>query len=186
MEYIQNNNWVKYTLALLNISKDKTIHGSLRLHKILFMVSRGVPELLEDDTYSPHDFGPFSEDVEESVIGFLEMENLLDIEHYDKSTVDYKLTQNGAQIAKRVFSNMSLEEKDNISRVYNLFDELTSDEILFIVYFMYPETAKYSRVVENINNNKLRLARSIYRKKSLSPQFLAQISKLKESDITKN
>ena len=184
MGYIRDNNWIKYTLALLHVSRDKTIHGSLRLHKILFMVSRGVPELLEDDSYSPHEFGPFSEDVEESVIGFLEMENLIDVKHPDNSIVEYKLTPDGAHIARRVFDDMSSGGRDNIKRVYDLFDGLTSDEILFIVYFMYPETSKYSRVVEKIRSNKLRLARSIYKKKGLSSEFLSQISNLNESDIT--
>ena len=171
--------WIKYLLALFYVSNGK-IEGSLRLHKELFLVSRGIPELLEDDNYGPHNYGPYSEEIDEDVLGLLEVEGLLKIFKGDSSSTIYLLTENGKTAAKEAFSDFDENTQASFKRVYELLSGLTSDEILFIVYTMYPGMAIYSTVYDRILANKVRIAKSIYRKNKLSLKKLAELAQVDE------
>lgn len=175
--------WIKYLLALFYISNGK-IEGSLRLHKELFLVSRGIPELLEDDNYGPHNYGPYSEEIDEDVLSLLEVEGLIKITDADSSSTIYLLTEEGKVAAKEAFLDFDENTQSSFKRVFDLLSGLTSDEILFLVYTMYPDMAVYSTVVERILKNKVKIAKSLLRKNKLSLKRLAELAQVDEKVIS--
>lgn len=180
-QILDESPWLRYVLALLYVAKGEII-GSIKLHKEMFLISRSIPELLEDDLYGPHDYGPYSEEIDEDIIGLLEIEGLLKVKHTAETSI-YELTLEGKKIADVAYKQLDENAKISIKRVHELIDELTSDEILFIIYFMYPKMAKYSKVFERINKNKVKLAAGIYKKKKMSLKHLSKLAEVDEEEI---
>ena len=174
--------WIKYLLSLLGVANG-TIISSIRIHKEMFLISRGIPELLEEDLYGPHDYGPYSEDVDDDIIGLLEVEGLLRVTRKEESSTVYELTNDGKVAAKEAMGMLDKGALDAIKRVHELVSDLTSDEILFLIYFMYPKMAKYSKVYQEIVKNKLKLAASIYKKNKMSIKQLAELAGVDEKDL---
>jgi len=91
--------WGKYVLALLYAKNKEPIVGTLKLQKELFLLSRSIKELRENDVFEAHFLGPYSEELEEDVINGLVVDGLIKIS--DKKGNIYSLTPEGEKVAKK-------------------------------------------------------------------------------------
>ncbi len=176
--------WVKFLLALFHV-ENGTIRGSTKLQKEMFYLSRAIPRLFEEDIFGKHDYGPYSEELDDSLIEVLELEGLLDIEE-GRETNLYILTAEGRKIAKKAFDALPENEKNVVLSTKSLFEDLTTEEIVFVVYILFPEMTDYSRLKKKLlldKKNKLRLTRILYTKGKFSLDKLVVLTGFSAKEI---
>lgn len=122
--------------------------------KACFLLSRNLKENFDIDTgfdFKPDKYGPFDQGVYEA-LEFLEDEQLLSIskpsnhpEPYD--LLEYKLTDEGEEQARELFSQLSNEEQELIKWVKNKQAMKKLGSLLNYVYNEYPDMTRESELV---------------------------------------
>jgi len=166
--------WAKYVLALLYAKNKEPVQGSLKLQKELFLLSRSIKALREEDIFEAHFLGPYSEELEEDIINSLELDGLIKISN--KKGKIYMLTQEGERIARKVYESLDEKERKIIEWVKDLLNDLNNEEVLALIYFAYPRMAKHSTKIDKILKNKKDLALNLYKKGKISLKKAIEIA----------
>lgn len=174
--------WGKYILALLYAKNKEPIVGSIKLQKELFLLSRSIKELRENDVFEAHFLGPYSEEIEEDVVGNLEVDGLIKIS--DKKGKIYALTSEGEHIARRIYENLPEKERRLVEWVKELLNDLENEEVLALIYFSYPKMAKHSTKIDRILKKRRDLALSLYKKGKISLRKAAEIACIDQEKFT--
>ncbi len=164
-QYPENENELieRYIILLLGV-EDKPIPSILHLEKELFILSKFNPRMGEYIHFEKHYEGPYSPEVKELVEDPLYFSNAWIIENKR-----IKLNQEG----KLIFRKLVEMFKDNpnfqkllsvMKLIRKLYDRLSRDELLLLVYATYPEYKMKSKVYDRIYKKRKELALSLLKK----------------------
>jgi hypothetical protein len=154
----------KYIILLLGASS-KPIPSMWHIQKELFILTKFNPKVQSLFNFEKHYQGPYSQ----SLQALIEEP----AHHEDAYTYDqrgYRLTEFGKVIYEGIISEYKTNEKftellNALRMIREMYDPLSKDELLFLVYVTYPEFAEasqeYDRLV-NDKHNRLRLARGLF------------------------
>lgn len=159
----------RYLILLLGVV-DKPIPSREHLQKELFVLSRAHPKIANFITFEKHYEGPYSEDIADLINN-----PVYHIGAFYSSKGVIRLTAEG----KRIFDDLVKNYSDNpkfkellgmMKMVRELYDKLSIDELLFLVYVTYPDYKQMSKISDEL----------------LSPQKRKEIAKrlLKKEIIT--
>jgi len=156
-------------IILLLGSVDEPIPSLWHVQKEMFIFSRLNPRVQDLFQFKRHYNGAFSLILSEI------LEEPMYYEHtysYDSKIGGYYLLNNG----KKRYNEILIQNKNNkkflkmlnaLKLIRKLYDKLSNDELLFLMYITYKEfvelSNKYDQLVEN-NQKRLELASSIYKK----------------------
>jgi uncharacterized protein YwgA len=156
----------KYIIVLLGAS-DRPIPSMWHVQKELFVLAQFHPKIQEFFRFEKHYQGPYSQVLQDLVI---EPAHYIDAYTYDSR--GYFLTQAGKKVFRQMVDQYSDNEKFtqllNAARlIRDLYDVLSKDELLFLIYVTYPTytelSSEFDRLVGN-RENRRRLADSLYRR----------------------
>lgn len=135
---------ILYTLGLLE--RNNRMLDLTSLQKILFLVTKNFPEMLYiyNEDYEPFDFGPYSELLERDVA------RLQDLNVVDKNLI-VKEENKGLLIE---YEKTNRKESANIAEFLDGFMDLSRDDLLYVVYKLYPEYTTKSRIAKKIRSEK--------------------------------
>ena len=131
------------------------------------ILSKIVPKLSRILTFEKQYYGPYSEDLQELI------DNPL---YYDGAYVynsdgSISLTEYGKKIFNKIVEENKGEPRFNqfinlLTLTRKLYDKLTQEELLFLVYITYPEFRDHSEILERLlsNGKRKEIARSLLEK----------------------
>ena len=167
----------RYLILLLGVAKNP-IPSDIHLQKEIFILSNFKKVLAEEFNFQKHYFGPYSQVVEEAVKNPAHFSNAFE---FDGKRVF--LSENG----KKEFGEMVSEfdrERDfeitlsSLKLIRNIYDRLTKEELLFLVYETYPEYTEFSSISDKlIKDERVRnkLLNSIFSKGLITPERYAEL-----------
>ena len=138
----------RYILLLLGVT-DRPIPSLLHLEKELFILSNFNPKLKRFLNFFKHYYGPYSDDVRDLIKDPMYLKNAWVVGE------KIKITQKG----KKLFNEIVNSFKSDINfrkllaamkLVREMYDKLSRDELLFLIYITYPEFREKSKVSEKL------------------------------------
>lgn len=167
----------RYIILLLGV-RDRPIPTATHVQKELFALTRANPRMAERIPFDRHYLGPYSEDVRS-----ISMEPIY---HSDAYVMDERnrlhLTDGGREVFDRLVSDNSGDPRFQellamMAMVRDLYDDLTVDEVLFLVYVTYGEyTERSSRARELLSPSaRRRLASSLLEKGAITSERYVEL-----------
>ena len=170
---------VDLMVLLLYANEGEEIRGITKLEKLIYLLLeegdfKNYPDIVEEYTYKPYDFGPYSEGVYDNIEALKSM-SMIDIREkkfenfrevvdgmiykYDEDvkyipeqkTVEiYRLNDRGRKVAEHLKKILSPDEKKNIEDIKDKYNKMSLKELLQYVYTKYPESTEKSKIVNEI------------------------------------
>jgi hypothetical protein len=143
----------RYLILLLG-ANSKPIPSDMHLQKEIFILSNFKDSISGSFDFQKHYFGPYSQVLEEA---------LKNPAYFSKAfEFNYKqifLSKEGKKEFSKMVRNFSKEENFKIlisamELLRNLYDKLTQDEFMFLVYETYPQYTQFSQVSDKLLKNK--------------------------------
>lgn len=145
----------RYIILLCGVV-DRPIPSLFHLHKELFVLAQNRIKIQEILNFQKHYFGPYSQLLDESV----------ESPFYFPSTYEFKqgkifITDKGRKEFKEIVDKFS-DNQDfkqlliELKLLREIYDRLTNDELLFLIYETYPEYTKLSQVYNDLVKNTTR------------------------------
>lgn len=136
----------RYILLLFG-AVDRPIPSPEHLQKEMFILSKANPKIANFITFEKHHKGPYSGDVVDLVSNPLYHEGAYRWGHGGK----IYLTPEGKKIYEDLVKNYSDNPKFKemlgmIKMIRDLYDKLSTDELLFLIYVTYPEYKELSEI----------------------------------------
>lgn len=153
----------RYLVLLLGVV-DKPIPSREHLQKELFIASNANPKITQFIKFESHYKGPYSPAIAYSIKEPL---------HYTKAFCFGKssigLTHEGKKIYKQLVEiykgNIRFKEfLGMLKMIREMYDKLTVDELLLLMYLTYKQYIKYSNVYETLMSRKNEISRKLYEK----------------------
>lgn len=160
----------KIFLILLEAEGGKSVPGNLWLQKEMFLVAKNLKPLEQYLEFEPHIQGPFSETVKNL------LENLQYRGYVVKDGGDIELTGSSRRLVEFIYRNASEELTNIIEDVKDFVNDLTKDELLVYIYFSYPEMTSESYELEDIEQQRVVLAKKLYQKGKVSLEKASELA----------
>ena len=150
----------KYAILFMGVDENP-VPSIIHLQKELFILSKIKPLVQEKFNFESHYMGPYSQIlsgiVEDPVyvtnaFGFQEKKVFLNKEGKEEFKKLVKEYSN-----KEEFQNLIL----SLKFIRKLYEKLTNDEILFLIYDTYPEYLERSKISDKLLNNSYKARRII-------------------------
>lgn len=146
-------------ITLLLSGAERPINSKVNFQKELFLIVKSFPKFESIFSFIPHRLGPYSNSAEYTI------ENYPDLFALDKKGL--KLTQEGKSLAQGILKESTPEKREkllkSIELIRSIYDQLTDDEFMFLIYKTYGYTEK-SDVFEKLMRNKNMIASRLYKK----------------------
>ena len=145
----------RYIILLLGVV-DRPIPSILHLEKEIFILTRVHPKVSEYVTFIKHYKGPYSE-----VLNDLIRNPIFYPKAYILEDNKIYLTQEGKKIFKEIVKEHSKDEKFRmllavLKMIRELYDKLTEEELLFLIYLTYSDYKEKSGISDNLLKGKKR------------------------------
>lgn len=155
----------EFIVSLLG-SKEKSCPTVWHLQKEFFIFTKMNPKAKPLFNFVKHYEGPYSEILQESLREPMYYEDAF----ITKQNGEICLTDEGQKIFDDLRSRLAHDEKflriiNNFKLIRDIYDKLTKEELLFLIYITYPEYIEYSNVYD-------RLVRDKKKKMQLSEKLL--------------
>ncbi len=159
-----------YAIVTLGVI-EKPIPSILHLQKEIFLLSQMKKELQLDFNFEKHYKGPYSQVLTNIIEDPVYVNDAFSIHNGSISLSNSgsefynKLVENNK--SNRSFVNTTLA----IKFIRSLYDDLSEDELLFLIYDSYPSYTEFSSVSDKIMKNKissLRIINSLLNKKAIT------------------
>ncbi len=153
-------------------AKDREI-SLLHLEKEVFLLWNFHPKIKPFLNFIKHYKGPFSREIEETIKNPLYLENCwvyISPKKGDKLSGGYiRLTDEGKRKYRELVKKISQYDEfihllAGIKIVRELYDKLTSEELLLLIYDTYPEYIEKSKVYKDIKIKKELIAKNLLKK----------------------
>ncbi len=150
LEFIERN------MILLIGVKKIPIKSDLFLQKEMFILSNSKEELKEDLNFEKHYYGPYSQILQEAL---LKPTYVKEAFSFDGKKIF--LSEDG----EKEYSRMITENSKNINfmklltamkLIRDMYDILTPNELLLLIYKTFPDYIEFSSIAENILKEPLR------------------------------
>ncbi len=149
----------KKVIVLLLSGAEKPINSKVNFQKELFLLVKSFPNFQSVFGFIPHRLGPYSNSAEYTI------ENHPELFESDKKGLE--LTYEGKGFGVEVLKELSPEKKDkllkSIKLIRSIYDQLTDDEFMFLIYKTYGYTEK-SDIFEKLIKKKGTIALRLYKK----------------------
>ena len=124
----------------------KALKDNLYLQKIFFLVTKLFPKEMEyfDIDYSAYNLGPYSTLVSETVERLNELD-IIDLKNGD-------LSESGHKLLKKV-ENEDNQKANTLNEFLNKIEKLPKDELLYVIYTLYPNYTVNSKIKKLINSH---------------------------------
>ena len=152
------NSIQRYALLLARAKDREPIRGKLWFQKEMFLLSKGSPVLEGELEYEPSLMGAMSDALE------LNLDQLESIGLLDKSGSAFVLTDPGDQCVLKVIPELTTSELNRIEEVKGLLNDLSKDELLAFLYFIYPEMTEESEELAGLEPERRGLAVRLFKK----------------------
>ena len=151
-QFLFLQDWV---LILLYSQVDVPIVGITSFLKQLFLTLREfAPEHnipTENPGFRAYNFGPYSERIEDVIIGLEEAELIKTAGMRRGAEGEYfVLTEKGKELAKRAFSKLTPEQQEQFKHQRLDWHELGTEGLLRYIYTHYPEMAENSLILDRV------------------------------------
>jgi hypothetical protein len=149
----------EYVVTLLGV-EDKPLPTIWHLQKELFILTKINPKTQEMFNFVKHYEGPYSEVLQESYREPICYEDSVDT----NSKGEIILTDQG----KKIFQEIKREHSDNpkfshllhtLKLIRVIYDKLSKEELLFLMYLTYPEFIEYSNIYDRLVKDEARRKR---------------------------
>jgi hypothetical protein len=156
----------RYVILLLGVV-DRPVPSIWHVEKELFILSQSNPIVQGVFNFEKHYNGPYSQVLKEVVEEPISFENA-----YKFDERGYYLTDTGKRIFKQIVKEYKNDERfvqliNALKMIRNLYDKLSNDELLFLIYITYPAYIKYSNISDKLlrdKNKRKQLASDLLRK----------------------
>ena len=157
----------EYIVSLLG-SKEKPCPTIWHLQKEIFIFTRMNPKAKPLFNFVKHYEGPYSEILQESVREPMYYEDAFTT----KQNGEICLTDEGQKIFNDLRNRYAHDIKflriiNNFKLIRDIYDKLTKEELLFLIYITYPEYIEYSNVYDRLvrdRKKRLQLSEKLLRK----------------------
>jgi hypothetical protein len=171
----------RYIIVLLGVL-DRPIRSELHLQKELFVLSKAVKKISDAIVYEKHHEGPYSADLHDVSFSPIFYPNAYQRD-YQRG---YVLNPEGKEIFEKILAANS-ESQEFVEflamskMVRELYDNLSRDEILLLIYSTYKEYTEFSTVSDKILSprKRERLAKSLMDKGIISEKRYNEILEIK-------
>jgi len=171
----------RYIIVLLGVL-DRPVPTELHLQKELFILSKAVKQIKDFIIYERHHEGPFSADLHDVSFSPIFYPNAY-IRDYKSG---YILKPEGKEIFQKIVAANSnspefVEFLAMSKMVRELYDNLSRDELLLLIYSTYKEYTEFSTVSERILEPKTRerLAKGLLKKGVITEERFKEIMESK-------
>ena len=163
---------LEHLILLLLGAHDQKI-SILHLEKETFFLWNFHPDIKKFMNFISHYRGPYSEEIEQIIRNPFNLINCwtyIPPARYDTLTGGYvELTPKGRHEYQRLYAASSANPQMEpilaaMKMVRELYDKLTPEELLLLIYDTYPEYQKKSNVFDGIQKSKKRLADNLVKK----------------------
>lgn len=142
----------RYLLLLLGV-KEVAMPSALHLQKEMFLFSNFKETLKEDLNFKKHYYGPFSQIIEESIKSPTYLSEV-----FEFSGEKVSLSKEGKiEFNRMMKENKGKEEFDiilsGLTLIRNIYDKLSGEELLFIIYSTYSEYTEFSKISDDLLKN---------------------------------
>jgi len=172
LSYDDEEAFRKKLIALLLSGADNPIASKVNFQKELFLLIKALPQFESLFDFMPHRLGPYSNSADHV------LENNPDLFVADKHGI--YLLDEGKRFSAAVEGEMKPENRkqllDTVQFIRSVYDRLTDDEFMFLVYMTYGYTEKSDRFDELLKRRK-QLADSLLRKKIITYQRYLELVK---------
>jgi hypothetical protein len=163
MNYDDEELFRKKLIALLLSGADKPIASKVNFQKELFLLIRAMPQFESLFDFISHRLGPYSNSAEHII------ENNPELFVADRKGI--YLSDEGKLFSSSVREEMRPENFNRLNQsiqfIRSIYDNLTDDEFMFLVYMTYGYTEKSDRF-EDLLKRKKQLAENLLRKKIIT------------------
>jgi len=168
----------KYLIILLGID-DHSIPSLTHLQKEMFVLSKTIPKIGESIKFQKHYLGPYSDDLNDIVKEPVFFPNAF---KFDVNR-GYRITDEGKEILKKMIDfnkdNPKFIQLLSIAKMTRkLYDRLSRDELLLLIYLTYNEFTEFSSVSDNLLSSmkKRELARRLLDKGVITESRFKEIT----------
>ena len=160
-------------LILLLLGANDQKISILHLEKEAFFLWNFHPDIKKFMGFISHYRGPYSEEIEQIIKNPFNLINCwmyIPPTRYDTLSGGYvELTPHGRREYQRLYAASSVNPQMGpilaaMKMVRELYDKLSLDELLLLIYDTYPEYQKKSNVFDDIQKSKKRLAGNLVKK----------------------
>lgn len=155
----------KKLIAILLSGADKPINSKVNFQKELFLLIQAMPQFKSLFDFIPHRLGPYSNSADYII------ENNPELFVADKRGI--YLSDEGKSYSSAIKDEMRPENykrlDQSVKLIRSIYDHLTDDEFMFLIYMTYGYTEKSDRF-EVLLKRKNELAESLLRKKIITRQ----------------
>lgn len=160
----------RYIILLLGV-RERPIPTATHVQKELFALTRANPKMAERIPFDKHYLGPYSDDVRSIASIPIHHQNAYIMDEYNRLF----LTEKGKEVFECLVSDNSRHPRFQellamMTMVRDLYDDLTVDEVLFLVYVTYGEFTERSSRAEHLLSPSMRrrLSRSLMEKGAIT------------------
>jgi hypothetical protein len=174
LSYDEEEAFRRKLIALLLSGADQPIPSKVNFQKELFLLIKAMPQFESIFDFIPHRLGPYSNSAE----------RIIEI-NSDLFVADNKgiyLSDDGKRFKSSVQKEMRPENLEQLMQsiefIRSVYDHLTDDEFMFLVYMTYDYTEKSDRFDALLKRRK-QLADSLLRKKIITHHRYLELLKEK-------
>jgi len=149
----------RYIALLLGV-EDRAIPSAYHVEKELFILSRANPNVARVLHFVPHSYGAYSDVVRNIVYE----SDYIDIRN-SRITLNAKGKRKFEELVKEYGGDPRFKHfLAKLKMIRNIYDKLSKDELLFLMYITYPEYRENSTYYEELIKRKKEIAQSLLRK----------------------
>lgn len=153
-------------ISLLGVV-DRPLPTITHAEKEIFILCKSNPEIQKYFEFEEHYYGAYSQVLEETLEEPLFYEDAFQLENDG-----IHLTRHGKKLYNDILQKYKDDEEFKVliialKLIREVYDKLSTEELIFLLYFTYPECGKYSNVYESLLENKQKrvsLSKNLYRK----------------------
>lgn len=172
LNYDEEETFRKKLITLLLSGSDKPIGSKVNFQKELFLLIRAMPQFESLFDFIPHRLGPYSNTAEQVI------ENNPELFVANKKGI--YLSDEGKRYSSSIKGEMRPDNYErlihSIQFIRSIYDNLSDDEFMFLVYMTYGYTDKSDKF-DALLQRKNQLAESLLRKKIITRQRYLELLK---------
>jgi len=169
----------KYALLLAGANEGEPIKGKLWWQKEMFLIEKNVPRLADELDFEPALMGPMSEALEWQ-IDQLESVGLIELEGHN-----FKLTDLGNSCLETLMGEFGHDQVSMVSELKAFLNDLSKDELLAVVYFLYPDMNIESQELRNLIPKRRDIAVRLFFKKKLGIEKASKVAGMSLQDFSR-
>jgi uncharacterized protein YwgA len=136
----------RWIILLLGVVDTRPIPSETHLQKELFLLSKSSPKISELIRFDKHHFGPYSVDLDDVSKNPVFLSDTYALDSENKKIF---ITPRGVEVYERMVSEYGDQAKFSqlmamMRMVRDLYDRLSTDELLFLIYVTYEEFTERS------------------------------------------